>query len=114
MPSSIREKLIQTLSVRDRLKILLDVFTSQSEASVAYKEAAQKVRTDIDRQQRDYFIRQHIKALREQIEDKEGDATGEDAEFAKQVRELEAPEEVETYVEKQWKRLSFLPQASAE
>ncbi len=114
MPSSIREKLIQTLSVRDRLKILLDVFTSQSEASVAYKEAAQKVRTDIDRQQRDYFIRQHIKALREQIEDKEGDATGEDAEFAKQVRELEAPEEVKTYVEKQWKRLSFLPQASAE
>lgn len=114
MPQSVRLQLFQTLSIRHRLQILLNVFAAQNEAGVIFKNAAQKVRSDIDKQQREYFIRQHIKALREQIKDDEPDPSRDEDELVAKIKALDASDEVRTYVEKQYKRMSYLPINSAE
>ncbi len=111
MPFEQHAALLCTLEIRARLKLLLDILANQLEVAKLVANAAQKVRTDLDKQQRDYFIRQHIKALKDQISDEpENDID----ELKARVDNMQAPPEVLKYVQKQWKRLSFLPQASAE
>jgi len=71
MPFEKRLKILQAVSVRERLEILLGIFVAQKEANVTFSTTAKKVREDLEKQQRDFFIRQHIKALRKQIGDNE-------------------------------------------
>ena len=111
MPYTTRAELLCETDVRKRLQSLLDVLVRQYEVARLVGEVAQKVKTDLDKQQRDYFIRAHIKALREQIgEESENDTE----ELKKQIEALDADQPVIDYCLKQWKRLSYMPQASAE
>ena len=67
MPFEQHAALLESLEIRTRLKILLDILANQLEVAKLVANAAQKVRSDLDKQQRDYFIKQHIKALKDQI-----------------------------------------------
>ncbi|MBQ9395955.1 MAG: endopeptidase La [Proteobacteria bacterium] len=111
MPYEQRAELLACLSIRDRLQLILDVLANQMEVAKLVATTAQKIRTDLDKQQRDYFIRQHIKALREQIaEEPESDSE----EIKARIEKMDADPEVIDYTMKQWKRMVILPQASAE
>ncbi len=111
MPFEQHAALLDALEVRTRLRILLDILANQLEVAKLVANAAQKVRTDLDKQQRDYFIKQHIKALKDQIESEPDNDLDE---LKAKIEKLDADPEVIEYVNKQFKRLSFLPQASAE
>lgn len=114
MPYVMRLRLLQTLSVRHRLQLLLRVFSAHNEADSVFKETAQGVREDLERQQREYFIRQHIKALRDQIQDPTPDPMRDEEEILAKMKDLDASEEVKNYIAKQYKRMSYLSLASAE
>lgn len=115
MPYATRMQLLQTTAIRHRLQILLNVFASQNEARVIIQDSAQKVHSDMERQQREYFIRQQIRVLREQIgDDKTPDPSRDEDEIVKKIENLNAPQDVRDYVAKQYKRMGFLPTASAE
>ena len=111
MPFEQRAELLCEADVRKRLQSLLDVMVRQFEVARIVADVAQKVKTDLDKQQRDYFIRAHIKALKDQIgEEPENDTE----ELKKQIENMDADQVVIDYCLKQWKRLSYMPQASAE
>ncbi len=111
MPYPQHAALLATLDVRERLQLLLNIISSQLEVVKLVANAAQKVRTDLDKQQRDYFIRQHIKALKEQLSDEPNSDTDD---LKEKLDKLDASKEVIDYIQKQWKRLQYLPQVSAE
>ena len=111
MPFEQRAELLCETNVRKRLQNLLDIMIRQFEVARLVADVAQKVKTDLDKQQRDYFLRAHIKALKEQIgEEPENDTE----ELKKQIEAMDADQVVIDYCLKQWKRLSYMPQASAE
>lgn len=111
MPFVQRAALLCAHVVRERLRMLVDIIANQLEVAKLVANAAHKVRGDMEKQQRDFFIRQHIKALKKQISDEaENDAD----ELKKRIDVMQAPKEVREYTLKQWKRLSFMQQASAE
>lgn len=114
MPFNKRIKILQAISVRERLQILLSIFQAQKEANATFRDTAKKVREDLEKQQRDFFIRQHIKALRKQIDDQDPEPSRDEEDIVEKLKNLQAPPEVKTYVEKQYKRMSYLPQSSAE
>ncbi|MBQ8036428.1 MAG: endopeptidase La [Proteobacteria bacterium] len=111
MPYEQRVALLEELEISKRLRLLIDIIANHLEVAKLIASTAQKVRTDMDKQQREYFIRQHIKVLKEQIEDApENDAD----ELKAKVEALDADKEVKEYALKQVNRLVMLPQASAE
>lgn len=116
MPFEKRLIILQAVSVRERLEILLGIFVAQKEANVTFSTTAKKVREDLEKQQRDFFIRQHIKALRKQIGDNEPEPepSRDEEEIIEKLKNLQAPAEAKAYIEKQYKRLTFLSQSSAE
>ena len=111
MPFEQHAELLCALPIKDRLKLLLNILANQLEVVKLVANAAQKVRTDLDKQQREYFIKQHIKALKDQIsEEPESDAD----ELKDQIENMDADKEVIDYAMKQFKRMSYLPTSSAE
>ena len=111
MPFKQHAQLLCTPEVRARLRILLDILANQLEVAKLVANAAQKVRADLDKQQRDYFIRQHIKALKDQISD---EPENDNDEIKARIDKMDAPDDVVEYTRKQFKRFSYLGQATAE
>lgn len=111
MPFEQRVALLEELVISKRLRLLIDIIANHLEVAKLIASTAQKVRTDMDKQQREYFIRQHIKALKEQIEDQPENDT---EELKAKVEALDADPEVKEYTLKQVGRLAMLPLASTE
>ncbi len=114
MPIDVRRQILQAVSVRQRLQILLSVFLAKKQADTVLRDAGQQVREDLEKQQRDYFVRRQIRAMRDKIGDKDPDPTRDEDEIVEKIDKLKASKEVKNYVEKMYKRMGYLPQSSAE
>ena len=114
MPYDVRRQILQAISVRRRLQILLSVFLAKKQADTVFRDAGQQVREDLEKQQRDYFVRRQIQAMRDKIGDKDPDPTRGEDEIVEKIDKLKASQEVKNYIEKMYKRMGYLPQSSAE
>ncbi len=96
------KRLEQTIVLLRRESILLEMETDIHE----------KTRINMDQQQRDYYLREQIKVIREELG--EGDEYSEFAEYEFKIRSLHLQEESEKKVLKDLERLKKQPFGSAE
>ena len=75
-------------------------------------EIQEKTRSQLDQQQRDYYLREQMKAIREELGD--GDDVSEFAEYEKKLLQLNLPQESEEKVLRDLNRLKKQPFGSAE
>lgn len=108
-----RAEILGTLNIKERLKAVLEHVSQSIRVARLVSEVALNVRSDMDKQQRDYFIRQQIRALKEQLGDTV-DPDNEIDELREKIDKLEAPEEVKEFCTKQLKRLAQMQPSSAE
>ena len=108
----IKQLLLETVSVSDRLEILVDALQNEIFILSAEREIMDKAKERIDRSQRDYFLREQMNVIKEEL--------GEDGEFSdvdelrKRISERKLPEEVEKALLKECSRLERLPFGSNE
>ncbi|MFZ6012225.1 MAG: endopeptidase La [Bacteroidota bacterium] len=62
-----KQKILETQNIIDRGTLLLQYMMREIQMLEIKHEIQKKVHTDIDQQQRDYFIRQQIKALQDEL-----------------------------------------------
>lgn len=125
--SSICDKLLRTidimpkeraegfkiLNISQRIDFTLGVLTEQLKGVKIMSEIAQKVRSEMEKQQRDYFLRQQIKAIKEQLgESTEPQADTDD--LKNQLDALQASEEVKAECQKEYNRLLQMAPSSSE
>ena len=60
-----KQKILETSNIIDRGTLLLQYMLKEIQMLEIKHEIQKKVHTDIDQQQRDYFLRQQIKVLQE-------------------------------------------------
>ena len=108
-----RQALLETISVSDRLRAVLVILNRELEVSELGSRIQSQVASEIDKGQREYFLRQQLKAIREEL----GETTDEAAEIEElrqRVEEQQLPEEARTAVDRELGRLERLPPAAAE
>jgi ATP-dependent Lon protease len=108
-----RQELLETLDVSDRLRAVLVILNRELEVSELGSRIQSQIASEIDKGQREYFLRQQLKAIREEL----GEASDEAAEveeLRRQVEEKGLPEEARTAVDRELARLERLPPAMAE
>ncbi|MCL2326061.1 MAG: endopeptidase La [Proteobacteria bacterium] len=113
MPVRDRLRILLALSLSERIEIMTDLLVEQVQVERLIAEISQKVRNDMDKQQREYFLRQQIRAIREQLGETNDPSTDLD-ELREKVQVLDAGEEVRTFCMKQLRRLSQMQPSSAE
>ncbi|MCS1351471.1 endopeptidase La [Mechercharimyces sp. CAU 1602] len=108
-----KQKLLETLDIEKRLELLLDTLNDEREVLELEKKISQRVKKQMEKTQKEYYLREQMKAIQRELGDKEG-RTGEAEELRKQLAELEAPDAVKEKVEKEIVRLEKTPTSSAE
>lgn len=105
-----KQKLLETLSLVDRANLVMEHLTTELQVLELSQEIRTKIKSDVDQQQREYFLRQQIKTIQEELG--EGDGANELDELRERAEEKNLPEHVQATLEKELKRLARINPAA--
>ena len=108
-----KQEILDEFNPVRRLEKLLRILIEEIEILKIEKDINIKVRKQIDKMQREYYLREQMKAIQNELGEKEG-ITGEVEEYRKKINQLGLEKESETKVLKELDRLLKLPPSSAE
>jgi ATP-dependent Lon protease len=108
-----KQKLLETADVEQRLRQISAILGRELEVIELGSKIQSQVQSEMDKGQREYFLRQQLKAIQDELG--EGDEQqAEVAELRSQLAELELPQDVRKAAERELSRLEKLPPAAAE
>lgn len=108
-----KQSILDKLDPTERLEQLLSVIGHELELSKLENEIDSKVKASMDKNQREYYLREQLQIIQEELGDKEG-INGEIAEYREKFEKLELPEEVSSKVNKELDRLLKTPPGMGE
>ncbi|MDF1501128.1 MAG: endopeptidase La [Anaerolineales bacterium] len=107
------QRILEVDSTIEKFQILNGLLSHEVEVLSLGQQIQQEARTEIDKVQRDYFLREQLKAIQRELG--EGDEqTVEIEEFRKRIEEANMPEEPDKQARRELDRLAKLPTAAAE
>jgi ATP-dependent Lon protease len=108
-----RQALLEAVDVEERLRTLTVILSRELEVFELGTKIQSQVQEEMDKTQREYFLRQQLKAIQEELG--EGDEQqAEIAELRAQIEEANLPEEADRQARRELDRLAKLPPAAAE
>jgi ATP-dependent Lon protease len=108
-----KQELLEEVDVGKRLRRLSEILARELEVVRLGTKIQSQVESEIDKGQREYFLRQQMKAIQEELG--EGDEQqAELAELRERIEAAELPEEARRQAERELGRLEKLPSAAAE
>ncbi|HEY7691312.1 MAG TPA: LON peptidase substrate-binding domain-containing protein, partial [Gaiellaceae bacterium] len=108
-----KQQLLETADVAERLRAISAILGRELEVIELGSKIQSQVASEIEKGQREYFLRQQLKAIQEELG--EGDPEqAELQELRERVETAELPEEVRKAVDRELGRLERLPSAAAE
>ena len=107
-----RQKLLEAVSLRDRYELLGAILTNEIEVVEIGKDLQKKIKARIDKNQREYILREQLKLIREELGEEN---TVDDAEeFKNKLKKLEASKEVKEKIGKEIERFKSMNNNAAE
>lgn len=108
-----KQQLLEAFDVKERMHSLYALLSKELEIAGLEKNIAAEVRRQIEKNQRDYYLREQMKAINKELG--EGDELQEEIEeYKKQMAQLKLPEEVSRKITKELDRLHKMPPMAAE
>ncbi|KOS67840.1 peptidase [Lysinibacillus contaminans] len=108
-----KQEVLEMLNVKKRLDHLIIRLHDEQEVLDLEKKISAKVKQSMERTQKEYYLREQMKAIQTELGDSEG-KTGEVAALRKRMNESGMPEATKEAVSKELDRYEKLPTASAE
>ncbi len=107
------QDLLSSTDVRQRLEKLIAILTREIELLELGHKIQSQVQTELNKNQREYYLRQQLKAIQKELGD--GDSrSGELEEIEKKIEAAKMPEEALKAANKELERLKMIPPESAE
>lgn len=110
---SSKQAILEAVDVKDRLLQLIYTLTEEIELVKIGQKIESKVKEAIDHNQREYYLREQLKATEEELEDLCGEDP-ETLEYTSKMKEMDLPEEVIKKLEHELSRFKKLPASSGE
>ena len=107
------QQILEMDSLLDKLHKIVAILTRESEVLELGQKIQNEAREEIEKGQRDYFLREQLKAIHRELGETD-DQTIEVEEFRKKIDEAELSPEAEKVARRELDRLSTLPLQSAE
>ena len=107
------QKLLEIDSVSEKLRKLMGLLVREVEVLTIGQKIQNEARGEIEKVQRDYFLREQMKAIQKELGERDEQAAEAD-EFRKKIEAAKMPEEAEKMARRELERLERLPTAAAE
>ncbi|WP_371809547.1 endopeptidase La [Halobacillus sp. Marseille-Q1614] len=108
-----KQKVLETSSVKARLKHLIELIGNEREVLQIEKKIGQRVKKSMEKTQKEYYLREQMKAIQSELGDKDG-KNGEVSQLKEKIEDANMPERVEKVALKELGRYEKVPQSSAE
>ncbi len=105
-----KQEILEEIDVEKRVFKVLDILSREAEVYSLEQKIAIKTKKQIDKNQKDYLLREQMKVIKTEL----GDTDNDEDEYLSRLSLTYFPKEVKEKVEKEIKRLSSMPFGSAE
>jgi ATP-dependent Lon protease len=112
-PVDEKAALLETVDVKDRIRKVLKLLTRQLEILKMRERINSQIKEEMGKNQREYVLRQQLKAIKEELGEDDGDQGDLDG-LEERIAKASLPTEAETVAKKQLKRLRNMQVGSAE
>jgi ATP-dependent Lon protease len=108
-----KQELLETVDVTKRLRRLSQILTRELEVVQLGSKIQSQVESEIDKGQREYFLRQQMKAIQEELGE-EDEQQAELNELRERIEQAGLPEDARKAADRELSRLEKLPPVAAE
>ena len=109
---SIKQEVLEELNVNRRLTFLIRLLTEETEILRIEGDIQEQIKAAIDKNQKDYYLREQIKVIQSELG--EQDVSAEAEEYREKIEKLGLPEESASKLRKETERLAKMSGSSAE
>lgn len=115
LPLKLKEKqeVLETIDMKERLSRVIEIINNEKEVLFLEKKIGQRVKRSMERTQKEYYLREQMKAIQKELGDKEG-KTGEIEVLNEKIEEADMPEHIKETALKELDRYEKVPSSSAE
>lgn len=108
------QKVLETFDVRERIDQVLLLLRKELEMTKLQQKITKQIEERITKQQREFFLREQLKAIKQELGlEKEGKAAELEA-FQKRIKELKLPPDTQRVVDEEMNKFQILEQNSPE
>lgn len=108
-----KQEVLEMENVRQRLNHLINVLSKEREVLDLEKQIGQRVKKSMEKTQKEYYLREQMKAIQTELGDKDG-KSGEVAQLRDRINESDMTENLKAVALKELDRYEKIPQSSAE
>lgn len=112
-PVEEKAQLLETVDAKDRIRKVLRLLTRQLEILKMRERINSQIKEEMGKNQREYVLRQQLKAIKEELGEDDGDQGDLDG-LEERIAKAQLPNEAESVAKKQLKRLRNMQVGSAE
>ena len=89
LPLKLKEKqeILEMVDVKDRMNRVIEIIHNEKEVLNLEKKIGQRVKKSMERTQKEYYLREQMKAIQKELGDKEG-KSGEVAELTEKIEQV--------------------------
>ncbi len=108
-----KQQILETYDIKERLNTVIEIIHNEKEVLQLEKKIGQRVKRSMERTQKEYYLREQMKAIQKELGEKEGKA-GEVDDLRSRIAKAQMPENVEKTALKELERYEKIPSSSAE
>jgi ATP-dependent Lon protease len=108
------QKVLETRNVRSRIELALILLKKETEISKLKVEINQRIEERLSRQQREFFLREQLKQIKQELGLSKDDKEAEIEKYDKRLKKLELSEEAQERVSEEMDKLRLLEPSSPE
>jgi ATP-dependent Lon protease len=108
-----KQKILEAEDVKERLTEVTRLINRELQVLDLGKKIQSQVKQDMDKAQRDFYLRQQLKAIKEELGEKDEDKTALE-DYRAKIAEKNLPEEAKKEAERELERLARMHPSSAE
>ena len=112
VPYEEKQRILEAISLTERYEVLMALLLKEIEITAIKNEFQAKVKERVDRNQKEYILREQMKLIREELG--EDNTESEVDEFTDAVKKLDADQEVKDRIKKEIERFKNINSSSSE